>query len=191
MRIPSSASIGPGGNPVDPAIFETVCFTRELDAWWQARRNQDEAYWNDVGLTPLGMFFGSITGAFRIWPARQSSTCGNYDPRVRPWYVAGGSGPKNVVLIIDVSNSMNDFGALQNAKDAATRVVQTLTVSDRITIVPFSDNSTAFVDEEGFMFQATETNKANLISQINALEAVGNTNFYAAFEKVRRRLDLR
>lgn len=189
MRFPSTASIGPGGNPVDPAIFEMVCFTRDLDTWWQARSNQDEEYWNSVGLRPLGMHFGSITGAFRIWPARQSSTCGAYDPRVRPWYVAGGSGPKNVVLIIDVSNSMNDFGALQNAKDAATRVVQTLTVSDRITIVPFSDSSTAFVDEEGFMFQATETNKASLISQIDKLEATGNTNFYAAFEKVRKPLE--
>ena len=69
VRFPSTASIGPGGNPVDPAIFEMVCFTRDLDTWWQARSNQDEEYWNSVGLRPLGMHFGSITGAFRIWPA--------------------------------------------------------------------------------------------------------------------------
>ena len=47
------------------------------------------------------MYFGSQNGIFRIYPARQSEECGVYDPRVRPWFVAGSSGPKNVVLILD------------------------------------------------------------------------------------------
>ena len=52
------------------------------------------------------MYFGSSTGAFRIIPAQHSEICGDYDPRCRPWFVAASSGPKDVVLVLDVSGSM-------------------------------------------------------------------------------------
>lgn len=32
--------------------------------------------------------FFSSTGVFRIFPARHSRECGDYDPRSRPWYQA-------------------------------------------------------------------------------------------------------
>lgn len=34
----------------------------------------------------LLQYFGSATGVFRIFPGRHSRECGQYDPRVRPWY---------------------------------------------------------------------------------------------------------
>ena len=33
---------------------------------------------------------------------------GTFDPRFRPWYSAAASGPKNVVMVIDVSGSMSN-----------------------------------------------------------------------------------
>ena len=36
----------------------------------------------------------------------------NYDPRVRPWYVAASTGPKDVVLILDTSGSMGNHGRI-------------------------------------------------------------------------------
>jgi hypothetical protein len=52
------------------------------------------------------MFFGSHDGMFRIYPGRQAEHCGVFDPRVRPWYIAASSGPKNIILILDVSGTM-------------------------------------------------------------------------------------
>ncbi len=36
----------------------------------------------------------------------------NYDPRIRPWYVAASTGPKDVVLILDTSGSMGNYGRI-------------------------------------------------------------------------------
>lgn len=63
-------------------------------------------------------YFGSNFGLFRGFPAYyqgSSSSCSDYDPRFRPWYVAATSGSKNIVLIIDVSGSMSG-SALSIAK---------------------------------------------------------------------------
>ena len=43
---------------------------------------------SSLTVTSPQMYFGSSTGVFRIFPARQSRECGVYDPRLRPWYQA-------------------------------------------------------------------------------------------------------
>ena len=52
---------------------------------------------------------------FRMYPG-SPGTCpngrNNYDPRVRPWYVAASSGPKDVILVLDTSASMDNNGRL-------------------------------------------------------------------------------
>ena len=51
--------------------------------------NEDKDLWSkDLNVSSPQMFFGSSTGVFRIFPARQSKECGKYDPRLRPWYQA-------------------------------------------------------------------------------------------------------
>ena len=131
------------------------------------------------------MQFGSHDGTFRIYPARQSNTCGNYDPRLRPWYIAASSGPKNIIMVLDVSGSMEDKNNLKLnlLKQAATRVVQTLTVGDRVAIIPFSSSATVIGDSNGHMMSANAENIASLVESINGLAAGGNTNFQAAFQK--------
>ena len=86
-------------------------------------------------------------------------------------------------MILDTSGSM--FGVrMDRLKEAAQRVVSTLTVGDRVTIVPFSTQAaTPLTDEKGYMLIATEENKKILLQQIDALEAEGRTNFYDAFTK--------
>ena len=176
----SSVSIpGSERNPTDPSQVETVCFTRALDDWFTQKRTDDKEYWDGLGVEPSGFFFGSHTGAFRIYPARQSEICGAYDPRVRPWYIAGSSGPKNVVLVLDTSGSM--AGAkMELMKEAAVRVVETLAVGDRFAIVAFNSIPTA-VGSEQFVLTATESNKLRLIDAIKELVARGSTNFFDAF----------
>lgn len=50
------------------------------------------------------MYYGSSNGVFRMYPAATDKCVDNdstYDPRVRPWYVAASSGPKDIVLVLD------------------------------------------------------------------------------------------
>lgn len=60
-------------------------------------------------------YFGSATGVYRTfpghyWPSNFIGFPEDYDPRVRPWYIAAASGAKDVVLVLDGSLSMIDGG---------------------------------------------------------------------------------
>lgn len=181
VRIPKALADGPDGNPTNPSVIETICFTRTLDDWLVNKRAQDQGFWAALNVEPPSMFFGSHTGAFRIFPARQSDSCGDYDPRVRPWFVAASSGPKNVVLVLDTSGSMANDDRITSMKKAAQQIVSTLTVSDRVAIVPFQLEARLIADN-GYMFTATKENKELLLSYIDQLSAGGPTNFQDAFE---------
>jgi hypothetical protein len=181
VSLPAELANGANGNPTDPQVIETVCYSSAMEDWLQDKRAGDSSFWNELGVAPSAWYFGSNTGAFRIWPARQSKTCGNYDPRVRPWYVAASSGPKNVIMVLDTSASMQGV-RLDLMKEAAKRVVSTLTVGDRVGIVPFNTGASAIVSNDGSMFIATEENKETLLRAIDGLEADGRTNFYDALK---------
>jgi hypothetical protein len=68
-------------------------------------------------------------------------------------------------------------------KKAAIRVIQTLTVSDRVAIVPFSSTAGPVIgDSKGHLLTVTDDNKVYLVKAIGDLVAYGETNFYDAFE---------
>ena len=51
-------------------------------------------------------YFGSNAGLVRTFPGREWDTnfagfYNDYDPRLRPWYIAATSGPKDVVIVLD------------------------------------------------------------------------------------------
>ena len=80
-------------------------------------------------------YFGSNDGLYRMFPGRewQTNFAGfyeNYDPRVRPWYIAATSGPKDV----DCSLSMNGK-KFNMAKSIAITVLNTLTKQDYVNII--------------------------------------------------------
>lgn len=180
VRIPSELTPARNSNPTDPQVIETVCYTQAMENWLQAKRAADREYWNELGVEPWAWYFGSHTGVFRFWPGRQGATCGQYDPRVRPWYVAASSGPKNVIMVLDTSGSMAGL-RMQLLKEAAKRVVNTLTVADRVAIVPFATvANNPITDAEGNMFMATQANKQILLDEIDRLEARGRTNIFGA-----------
>lgn len=64
-------------------------------------------------------YFGSSSGLMRLYPAREWDTnfagfYNDYDPRVRNWYIAATSGPKDVVIVIDCSLSMKGACGLKS-----------------------------------------------------------------------------
>jgi len=185
VSLPQAVANGPNRNPTDPNVIETVCFSRALDAWFVEKSNQDAEYWNVAyGLEVPPMYFGAHNGVFRIYPAHRASECGVYDPTVRPWYISASSGPKNILMILDISGSMNDYDKIGLMKQAAKRIVSTLTVADRIAIVPFASQPTNVIARDTkYMYTATEENKQLILEQIDGLEAGGQTNFMEAFQQ--------
>ena len=103
-------------------------------------------------------------------------------------FVAASSGPKDVVLILDISGSMDQYGRLDLAKRAAITVIETLTVADRVAIITFSDEARV-VGGYDKLIRTTNENKQLLIQAINELVPDGPTNFMAAFETAFDSLD--
>ena len=97
-------------------------------------------------------------------------------------YIAASSGPKNVILVLDTSGSMDKL-RLKFMKEAAKRVVETLTFSDRVAIVSFATRAKVFAREGKYVYQANKANKKILTDAIDSFEAIGATNFLDAFEK--------
>ena len=102
--------------------------------------------------------------------------------------MAASSGPKDVVLVIDVSGSMDEYRRIDLAKEAASTIVSTLTVADRVAIVTFSDKA-SLIGGQTSLIRATSDNKELLIDAINGIEPGGPTNFYDAFDKTFNALD--
>lgn len=148
----------------------------------------DEEYWAKYNVQPSWTYFGAHNGLFRRIPGTLQEECGQYDPRSRPWFVAASSGPKDVVLVIDVSGSMDDYKRIDLAKEAAITIVDTLTVADRVAIVVFS-NSASQIGGYDHLIRATNENKQALIQAINNIYANGPTNFYEAFNTAFDALD--
>jgi len=169
VRIPANLSGGSTGNPIDAQVIESVCYSRLA-----------EPYMIETFKEGHQMYFASSTGAFRIIPARQSEKCGEYDPRFRPWFVAASSGPKDVVLVLDVSGDMSGR-RMDLAKNAASTVVKTLSVHDKFAIIAFS-NKAFQVGGGQELIGATSENQKMILEHLGNLTAKGSTNYYAAFD---------
>lgn len=88
------------------------------------------------------------------------------------------SGSKNVILLLDISGSMESDFKLVSAKEALISVVKTLSNNDFVGIVTFSDEA-----QSRSLSRATIENKESIIEYIEGLEGSGSTNYKAAFDK--------
>ena len=168
-------------------VAETICYSRLT-----------EAYMVDNFMESDFKYFGARNGLFRMTPAQGRKICGSYDPRTRPWFVAAASGPKDVVLVIDGTNSN---GALNVTRDAAIAVIGTLNVNDRFTVIAFTNEvyvllgGSTFIPATGLnindlglnindliLLRATSVNQSNAIEAISNLMADGRFDIYTAFE---------
>jgi von Willebrand factor type A domain len=192
IRLPLTIKFGDTWNPDDQSAKEAICFSRQLDLWFVEKRANDSDFWkvrlNSIEPPLNSMFFASHHGPFRIYPARViSDTCGVYDARIRPWYMAGSSGAKNIVLLLDVSGAMN--APLELLKLASQRVVNATTINDHITVISFNSTAKAYTTNDGYMLKATEENKLFLNDAIANLSTGGGTNYSGAFETAFKVLD--
>jgi Mg-chelatase subunit ChlD len=129
------------------------------------------------------MYFGAHNGVFRMYPARHSSSCRSYDNRKRPWYVAASSGPKDIIIILDISGSMKNGNRLDIAKDAIIDVINAFTIGDHFGLVLFSATA---VSPETYLLKATKANKNKMkdyVMDIKIDDEKAGTNFYAGFKR--------
>ncbi|KAL3869469.1 hypothetical protein ACJMK2_042147 [Sinanodonta woodiana] len=174
----------------DPSTIETVYFTAGLNELFKQNQKED----------PLlrWQYFGSVTGIARTYPGREWSTnfagfYNDYDPRVRPWYIAATSGPKDVIIILDCSQSMRGE-KFEIAKGVAKTVIHTLTKQDYVNVIcarashwdevgkwhSFVTEALSCVKEK--MVPATIAHRKDLIEKIEKLKPGGTSELERGFE---------
>lgn len=171
-------------NPFDQEVIETVCYTRLAEQLMVQTYHLNSKYYVDseyFGM-PGSVYFGAHNGVFRMTPAKHQSTCWEFDPRRRPWFVAASSGPKDVVLVLDISLHMDHDDRFQRAKEAAIMVIDTLTVVNTIAVIVFNETAVVLGNDQ-YLIPATEANKNNIKNTIKSLKAGGTNNFTNAFNE--------
>lgn len=125
LRYPQGVSKSSG----DVAPFNA--FSDGLDATLRGLVAENRVVWS---------YFGHTSGAYKIYPGSNRSSCSDYDPRFRPWYVQAQTRPKNVILVIDTSGSMGSFSRMSRAREAALTVLRTLNPEDYVGVVSFQSS---------------------------------------------------
>ena len=169
VSIPNS--VAQSSSEVIAKVVESACYSRLAEEYMVSKFEKTK----DMSLS---FYFGGHDGLFRQVPALHQVQCGCYDPRRRPWFVAASSGPKIVVLVIDVSFSMKG-GRMRMAMEAADTIVDTLTAADSFAVIAF--NTSAYQLGGTILIEANSANKDRLKAEIYKLEPNGITNFSAAF----------
>ena len=165
-----------------------VCSTRNMDSEFSSQlRSRDLRAWQ---------YIGHSSGAIRIFPGApqaRTATCDNYDARLRPWFIAASSGPKDIVIVIDNSGSMsqvNDQISANSAtrmavvKNAVDQILGTFTANDFIGVVRFSTDAAALgTPTPTGLLQGTAANIANLRDAVSLVSPDRDTNMAPGFTK--------
>ena len=174
-------SVTKGYQETKAKIIESACYSRLAEEYMVRRYELSRYIMEKFDTQPLSFYFGGHDGLFRQVPALHQVQCGCFDPRRRPWFVAASSGPKNIVLVMDVSGSMGlKGGRMRMAMEAADTIVDTLTTADSFAVIAF--NTSAYqLGGTDLLIKANSANKDRLKAEIKKLEADGITNFREAF----------
>ncbi len=161
-------------------ISDELCWAGVVDEAFK------ENFRADLNDSLRWQYFASSKGWVKLYPSHTLQTCHVLNPLIRPWYVAATSGPKNVIIILDISASTLNNNRLGIAKEAAMVVIQTLTNADYATVVVFSDTGRQLLvanQKDKFLIQATYANIELLSSAVSNIQgdSEGATNFEAAF----------
>ena len=171
----------------DRSIKQTIAWTqdRALQDWLTRRFERNQSDWHYFA-------YGAPDGVIRQHPgsARPRNHAQfplDYDPRLRPWSLAPTSGPKDVVIVIDTSFSMDEGLSMRRAKRAAKAILKTLTVEDYVAVIEaksaFRNYWDDYVHSEcaelgcvpNKLFPATTSVRVDLSNKIDALEGYGGT----------------
>lgn len=103
---------------------------------------------------------------FGSWPA-ESTSCPPYNPIQRPFFTSGQAGPKDIVILIDVSTIDADSAwRLRVTKKMAVDLLKALSHRDYVQVVAFSSTPKPFASQ---LWQGTSTNVGALVARVDNL----------------------
>jgi uncharacterized protein YegL len=168
-------------NRVSSFVAADVCFSYStlnskiaLDSK-KSLDNEDPASWRYIGFP---------SSVFRTFPAIVKTSCDTYDPRIRNWYLAATSTPKDVVIIIDASGSMARDGPAREKlmRETAQIIVDSLSPNDYFNVVTYSTEANFLDLDKKYLIPATAENKKKFKKMIANLGAKGDTNIVDGLE---------
>ena len=141
------------------------------------------------------LFYGSKDGVLINFPGIvwdedvDDDVCGaSYDARIRPWHMAGATGPKNLVLILDTSGSMQMYDRLSLLKTAAKAILGATTFADFIGVVEFATSADTYAGLTT-LARALPGFKDDLTRYVDGFSPSGGTNMIAGMERAFRLVD--
>jgi len=143
---------------INDKYLSDICSVNEQRNLWKT--NADISDEDDGGL--IWQYGGNPDGTSFIYPGynwTSNNQCpGSYRPESRPWYTSGASGQKNIILLIDVSDSSPESETrLSWSKIVAQHFLDSLSYRDFVTIIPYSDYPVPYDD-----FSLTRANIENV-----------------------------
>lgn len=166
---------------------------KDIQAFLASGEDMDRVMMRERDSLKAWQGVASYTGASRWFPGNprgRGSSCSPYDPRTRSWYIAASSGPKDVILVLDVSGSMSqvDSGSksrLVLMKEGAAALLDSFTFNDFYAIVTFQSSGGAQIitGSASNLIQATQSNIATSQAAVSRLIAGGGTHFESGFAK--------
>ncbi|CAE8642915.1 unnamed protein product [Polarella glacialis] len=157
------------------------CMTKAVaDTFRRVAAKESDAQTSRVGYQ---YFADQASGSMIQWPLADWCPATGFDPRFRPWYAAGATGPKDIVVVVDVSGSMSSSNRHQKSRQAAEAILNTLVWKDFATIILFNhDISSVYSD---VLVPVTNTNRESMLKWLGEQNwMLGSTNFKLPIEKV-------
>ncbi|CAE8603801.1 unnamed protein product [Polarella glacialis] len=158
-----------------------TCMTKAVaDTFRRVAAKESDAQTSRVGYQ---YFADQASGSMIQWPLADWCPATGFDPRFRPWYAAGATGPKDIVIVVDVSGSMDTANRYQKSQQAAEAILNTLVWKDFATIILFNHAIASVYSD--VLVPVTNTNRESMLNWLDEQNwKMGSTNFKAPIEKV-------
>ncbi|KAK3718988.1 hypothetical protein QZH41_013156, partial [Actinostola sp. cb2023] len=104
-------------------------------------KNSDSA--SQKGELKWQYFTDDNTGFHRKFPAEVlgNTKCGAEDQRLQPWYIEGVRGPKNVIILFDISYAMKEENKYKFARTAVVQVLKGMLNNDFTNLIAFAQTA--------------------------------------------------
>ncbi len=172
-----------GKNNLSQGIINEICFINGQKTIWETNKDISANNSNLTGI--MWQYYGSNSGTSIFYPRFQwpndcynSNTSiesyietTNYDPRTRPWYVSATSAQKNIILLIDLSDSFPDPSGirLRRMKVSAKLLLGSLSYRDFVGIITFTDYANQYNPQ---MMRMTIDRIQTIIKYIDSLSII-------------------
>eukprot|EP00792_Barthelona_sp_PAP020_P003852 TRINITY_DN1702_c0_g1_i1.p1 TRINITY_DN1702_c0_g1~~TRINITY_DN1702_c0_g1_i1.p1 ORF type:complete len:531 (-),score=110.59 TRINITY_DN1702_c0_g1_i1:94-1650(-) len=113
-----------------------------------------------------------------------------WEPRTRGWYSNHASAKKDIIIIVDISQSTTFNNKIDTVKQAVNVVIDTLTYLDHFNVIIFSSSANYLIPQLTGMVPGSSYYRALFKTALANVQPFGATNFEAGFRKGFEALDL-